>query len=354
MEDTRLLWFTRGHGWGHATRDMLILKNLREILGGNIKIDIYSRGDGIEAYSAYGCSVNKLNDSEEMGLKIREFTEILSNSNANIVIADEEIFVPPIAKGMNKQCFFITNWLPFSNYYFEYSCIEASDLVFAVEYEDLFYPMEKMKTNVMFTGPIIREKQKREHKKKNEIKKILISFGGCSDQSSRKFILEAMEKISRSIQDLKEKVEVIWITGNESGHFDLTCMPENMIINSYDKTNNFLDLAFQCDGAIISAGINTMWELCLMGIKILAVPHTENILETKNAHQMKQRGLISYTSGLDELEKEVGLFLKDLKENESRNDLKVKCNTFYNEKQKKIGYRSELMIAKKIAEHILI
>ncbi|WP_028922466.1 hypothetical protein [Pseudonocardia acaciae] len=109
---TRVILLARGHGYGHAARDLHILRALRARPG--VEVVLASSGTGLDYFASRGerCADLGLSDNQDLDLAAtRKVLAYLAGAGrADLVVADELFCVPGICRGLRLRSLLLTDF----------------------------------------------------------------------------------------------------------------------------------------------------------------------------------------------------------------------------------------------------
>jgi len=148
---------SRGHGRGHAVPDIAISAKLQTLVH-DMHLKFVSYAAGAQALRACGHEVVDLELPENPPFwdTVIAFTKLLANSKLDLVIAHEEIAVPPIAQALNIPCLYITDFFMDPCSLHMHSLKYAKEIIFTAQ-SGLFTEPPYIASKVHYVGRAVRE-----------------------------------------------------------------------------------------------------------------------------------------------------------------------------------------------------
>jgi hypothetical protein len=156
---TRIAYLASGHGYGHAARDLRIIRSLRK-LRPDIEIEIASQGTGVDYFRSRGVPCTDLEIPEsamrttESGRRI--WRHLAGSGPLDLVVADEFMQALRCCDHLGVDCVYLTEW--FSGDFGK----PEPDLLLNLAREVLFVDFPRahpvppeVTVPVVFTGPIV-------------------------------------------------------------------------------------------------------------------------------------------------------------------------------------------------------
>jgi predicted glycosyltransferase len=157
----KVVFITRGHGFGHAARDLLIVDAMRRAIPG-LELVLAASGTGAEYYRRRGVPIIELDipDSrdtgEAAGKAVLQF--LASVGGIDLVVVDEVMWALPICrKLLNVPCVLITDWF--------YSEIGLPDLdrtmnqasaIIVTDFAEAHTGVRDITVPLHFPGPLVK------------------------------------------------------------------------------------------------------------------------------------------------------------------------------------------------------
>jgi len=351
---TKLLYLSRGRGFCHAMRDMLIIEHLKEF-NINLNLKVVSHEQGYTYFKKNGFEV------ENLDLKLREefsqkalfrIQSYIDKFKPNFIIADEVFIALPLAKKFNIPSILITNWFfeSFSRRHPFIPIVQKADSIIFADSPKLHTVPLGFSVPVTFVGPIIREfEYTREDKEKvrkelglgEEGKVILVIAGGrCKEREKLlKLSAKVFERLNRS--DLK----MLLLTGELYSEYSKRFEKENrIIVKDYDWEMDRLMTA--SDIVICKGTFSTTWELVYLGVPSISIPDIDNPVDQLHVKKLNK---YNATIGLNPKKITPSLLLENveklLNSEKKREEMSLAC-------KKLRGKRGQKEAAKIINDYI--
>ncbi len=162
----RLLYLSRGRGFGHAVVDIQIALWLRERFP-RLDIVFASYGDGASLISNSVFEFSRLQITEDSEMQaqivIPEIHRVIDLLSPQIILSDEVFLAPPAAKFRSIPCILLTHWF-FSELGLDTPLYRSLDSLMCMAEKVLLLDMEPfhkvpapLRSKVKFIGPIIRD-----------------------------------------------------------------------------------------------------------------------------------------------------------------------------------------------------
>lgn len=354
FRDGKVLFISRGLGWGHSTRDMLIAKLIKEI-SPEVKIEFASCDAGYRAYNTLGyeCFDLDLPANGAVGKRILKIGRLIKENQPALAIVDEELLALPIAKLFDVPVIFITNWFPLRRDREGIGLFNQADAILFTEYESFFKKPRGISVPVECAGPVYRTFPHRQEEKLKIRKElgintrylILTTIGGGAakaisyDTALLECIVDAFLKLDMDAQ--------LWLICGALDKFFKYAEAKGGNIKILGSTSELPKFMFASDLVITRSGV-TLWELAGLGIPSICIPapSSVNIYAQHYARVMATRGttisilqedinpeklkvLIQYTLKPENYNKLKGACLKFSKENRNKRAARYIVN-FYN------------------------
>lgn len=285
----KVLFFTRGLGFGHATRDMAIEEVMRR-MDRSAEVIFVSYGSGARALKMWGRSpIIEMGFSPGSKVWMEVASDLVKNEKPAIIVSDEEIAAIEIAERYNIPSIYITNWFP--------NPIEQLCYAARVIFPDLpdSFPPPKALTNISFVGPICKlyplsplqkDLFKRSYGCLDDEKYVLVTCGSVLVQD-----LLLFQRSKDAFMGLTIPARLFLLTGFLHHRLeDLTMKSSNMAIMDYISELPRYIQAF--DLVITRGGHTTLWELALHGVPSISVPYGPDVnpMNERYAINMQRRG----------------------------------------------------------------
>lgn len=265
----KLLFFSRGKGWGHSVRDYLIADAIMNIRS-DIDCVFSSSNDGINGFYHMGASfVIDNHDS------IKSFEDIIISEKPTVIVSDEMIDPLYIANKYNIPVLFITNYMT-RDLYEEINKLTNS-ILFA-NFKAL-WPKNCPQEKVFISGPIYDDRI--ENHNTNIMKESLIIpvyFSGS--------------------EDISIKLENILLIKKLSSISSYTFLVTQKQYKQYFEGLNFNniiwgDCEFDSSICVCRAGLTTLCENASRSVFSVSIPYSKyiNPLEETTALFFQKLGL---------------------------------------------------------------
>jgi hypothetical protein len=157
-----IVWLTRGHGFGHAARDLRILRSLRELCPG-AEILLASSGTGVKYYSSRGVPCHDLgiedryDRGEDAVRRVWQFLRTIRDPD--LVIADEVVWAPPFCRRFfDCPRVLLTDWLYADQGLPQHDpFLDAASEIFVLDFPEAHPGPYAVTAPVTFTGPVVEE-----------------------------------------------------------------------------------------------------------------------------------------------------------------------------------------------------
>ena len=152
---TRILFFSRGRGRGHALRDLMIAEHLSH--QASVDVQFVSYGTGASALRAAGRVIYDLKfpDDNPFIETIVSATRLAYEQRPDLIIAHEEFAALIAARSANIPALFVTDWFLDPSHMFMKSLELANEILF-LEDKGLFTEPPALCGKVHYFGPILR------------------------------------------------------------------------------------------------------------------------------------------------------------------------------------------------------
>jgi UDP-N-acetylglucosamine:LPS N-acetylglucosamine transferase len=280
----RILFFSRGKGYGHAVPDMAIANRLCEI-DPAIDVTFASYASGALSFRRANLKFIDLGLPESNPLWDTAVAagRLLTIEKPDLVISHEEFAVGPASRIMGHRSVFITEWFA-GQENFRMRALEFYDEIILIERRGTFEEPAYLQNMIYEAGPIIRPF--RLHKEDGLIFRtrlgipedaILISvFQGGWATESRQPIFALVHAAFRALP-IPNK-HLVWMAGDDAISIrTLASDAPDITVCGYDP--DIEQVMVSTDIAITKANRTTVRELCSLGIPIIALTHRKNRID---------------------------------------------------------------------------
>jgi len=277
---TGVLFFSRGHGRGHAIPDLAIAEELRS-LRQDFDLRFASYATGAETLSELGHGVVDLElpAANPIIETIVRCARVIAWLKPHLVIAHEEFPALPAAKIFGVPTIFLTDWFDEAKEFTMYLLAYADEIIFLDE-PGIFDEPAHVNGKVHYTGPVLRpftysngdrSRARQELGLPQDAVVISVFPGSWTEEEGPIYDLvgAAFDSISAPRKNL------IWIAGSD---FDLlrdrAKAESGIIIRKADWQIDRLFVA--SDLGITKANRKTAMELASLGIPSISLSHALN------------------------------------------------------------------------------
>jgi UDP-N-acetylglucosamine:LPS N-acetylglucosamine transferase len=154
---TRVLFFSRGRGRGHAIPDIAIAQELSALCP-QIEISFVSYSTGAATFRSANYAVHDLNlpEKNEYLATLFKAVELIGHSQPTIVVAHEEFAAVAAAHLSNTPSIFISAWLPKAGNIAAESLAYASSIII-IDDPGVFALPAGVAVQPIYVGPILRK-----------------------------------------------------------------------------------------------------------------------------------------------------------------------------------------------------
>jgi len=319
IKSPKILYLSRGRGFGHTMNDLLILKELKKI---NIDLSIL-----VASYhKGYVCFIENGFRPLNLGLKPREeltlkagfrIWSIIRKFNPDLVVSDEVFIALHITKGLKIPSILITHWF-FETLTEKHPIIPAvkkADHVIFVDTPEFHNIPLDYNVHLTFVGPLIREfkyhlkdKKKARHELGISMKdKVILVTPGGGHQVRRKF-LEVNLEVFKELKG--DNLKLIILAGELCKEFRERSIDEDrIIVEDFDWEMDRLMVA--SDLVICKGSFSTTWELACLGVPSISIPDMSNPIDQIHVNRMDKYKL---TQRIDPRKFNKNVLLENIKE----------------------------------------
>lgn len=289
----KVLIVSRGNGFGHAKRDLLVAKRLMQL---NHKVIIASYSSGFQylqrVYSGNLIDL-ELPSAGSSAERTRKLLDLISRTQPDGIVVDEELLVLPLAQSLGIPTCFITNWLEDEQETLGY--LQMADRIAIVDQQEhwMFPTSDSIREKLHFVGPVVEVPERKAAREK----KIVITSGSAT--------IVDVPFFKRAIADLKGETDHIKLVYSGTLTKSLQRLGDETTQFIADPSS-FMDEVSDSSLVVCRGGHTTLWELASLGIPAIAVPRREEVNRSNivYARQMGERGYIRW---LEESDMDQGL-----------------------------------------------
>jgi len=280
----RILFFSRGRGYGHAIPDMAIADQLLG-LQGDLDVRFASYGSGAQALHEHGWAVVDLDmpDANRLCPTIVKTGQVMREMQPCTVISHEEFTVLPVAKIFELPTIFITEWFSDPNDDMMQS-LSYADQVIVTEDEGVFDEPPNVQGRVSYVGPVLRSfsylRADRSRARKElgfpQHAIILLAIpGGWATEEKE----PVSDVVLRAYDALRAPAKLlVWLAGADYENLAQRCAGrDDIIVKERDWQVDRLMVA--SDLAITKANRITIRELSAVGIPSISISHGLNPID---------------------------------------------------------------------------
>jgi UDP-N-acetylglucosamine:LPS N-acetylglucosamine transferase len=292
----KVLFFSRGLGMGHATRDVAIAQTLQS-LAPDVEVTFasYARGLPMLRNAGYAPIDLGLPPQGQNNQRLLRIGQVIQEQRPHLVVSDEELLALPLARLHGVLPVLITNWLIEEQRYSEADYMNSAAVVIFPDFADSFALPTSLHCPVIFVGPIVRpflhSLQERDEIRATlgvgkETRVLCVITGGNLPDD-----LHFVEASLAAFQALDRDSHLIMLAGE---------LKETIAAKMAHSARIILeDYAFDADQYVIASdlvvcrgGHNTLWELARLGIPSISVPPSPqvNLVGMVYAENMERRG----------------------------------------------------------------
>ncbi|NPV80157.1 MAG: hypothetical protein HPY52_07745 [Firmicutes bacterium] len=307
---SEILFISRGLGWGHSIRDILIAEEIFRNRP-EISLGFSSYDSGYRAYEAFGrCCFNlDLPAAGSVGRRICRLAKYIREVAPMLIVSDEELFALPLSRGLGIPCILITNWFPPPGDEEGIDMFNQADMILLAEQSGFPRANRRITSPILYTGPIYRRNaytaQDLQAARESlgigvEERIILVTLGGSGSITTMAANISLLEIIIEAFLQ-SQAAESLCLVCGSLGKFFSYASSVDECIRIIDNTPDILKLAAISHLVITRGGINTLWEMADIGVPTLAIPYPPsiNMFEELYVQIMAKRGLTIYISQQD-------------------------------------------------------
>lgn len=294
-----VLFFCRGQGYNHATRDLVLADAITK-LNNEVLIEFASYGDGYRAIIGEGHACHNMErPPKEQGDEHDRFVRMgktIRDVTPHLIISDEELLPLPLAEMYGIPCCLISNWLPPRSDHLSRTYFSDPEKVLLTVLKGTHAIPAWLKVPVHFVGPILDPTQPSPDDRRKARKEIGIDAeeklimgiaeqGKDSDARFLEFCLEAFKRL-----DLDARLMLV------AGKFSRSIKQKvggkgNIDVKAYIRHAKEYMLA--SDLVLTRGGYFTLWRLANLGTPSICVPRTDedfgeqNLAHTRSMEELK-------------------------------------------------------------------
>lgn len=284
----RILIISRGNGFGHAKRDLLVAKELIQL---NHDVTIASYSSGYQylrmVYPSHLINL-RLPAAGGSADRVLKLLDLIRHTQPEGIVVDEELLVLPMAKSMGIPTCFITNWLEEETE--TLSFLEMADRIAIVDTPEhwMFPTPDSIQNKIQFVGPVVEVPEAAARKEK----KIIITSGSPT--------IVDVPFFTKSIAALKGEQEYVKVVYSGTLTKSLKRFKDDST-HFVEEPSTFMDEVKTSSLVVCRGGHTTLWELASLGIPAIAVPRREEVnpYNVIYAKQMGERGYIRWLQEAD-------------------------------------------------------
>ena len=300
----KILYFSRGRGFGHAIPDLMVVDRL-ESLRPDVNITLGSYADGLKAISSNGRSALDLEmelDDEYTQKELSALQRIIPSVEPDLIVTHEVFYALPVARKYNIPSVLITHWFfeelgdmtAFTGLLARFFNCATEIVIRDIESGHTVPPT--LKVPVSFIGPILRTAEPLEDRGLSvrqelgvpaDLPLIFVSMGGNSQSRRKEMLASAVE----TYMELDRKqYGLILIAGEDADYYrqKLIDFPY-AVVKSWDW--NILRLQAVSTLAITRGSFGTLCELARLGVPSISIIDGGNAVDTFHVMNLKRLGI---------------------------------------------------------------
>ena len=344
VKSPKILYLSRGRGFGHAMNDLLILKELKSIKKTlSVLVASYHKG--------YHCLMMNGLRPFNLGLKPREelrlkaslrIWSLIRKFKPDLVVSDEVFIALHITKGLKIPSILITHWFfeTLSEKHPIIPAVKKADHVIFVDTPEFHTIPFDFDVHVTFVGPVIKEfkytlrdkMRARSELGLNRKDMVILVTPGGGHQVRRRFLEVSVE----AFKELKgSNLKLIILAGELCSQYREKFIDDDrIIVEDFDWQMDRLMVA--SDLVICKGSFSITWELACLGLPSISVPDLSNPIDQIHTYRMAEHDL---TLRVDPRNLNKSVLLKEMKKKlnskfKSEEILKKSKNLMYGRGQK--------------------
>jgi hypothetical protein len=154
VDHSRILFFTRGRGRGHALPDLVIARRVRQLRPG-VELRFASYATGAETLAEHGEAVIDLGlpeDAPFVDLLVAA-TATMAAQKPDVVVAHEELAVLPAARGLGHAPVLIIDFFP--QHELPRHSLRHAERILFIEQRGIFGEPPEARGKVQYLGPVL-------------------------------------------------------------------------------------------------------------------------------------------------------------------------------------------------------
>lgn len=290
MKNPKILFFVRGLGLGHATRDLTIAKRISE-MDNDVELKFVSCAAGAKFLSgnSYPLIDTGLPAMGKDGERVAKYVALIKKEEPDIIVTDEELPVIPLAEGSGIPCVLITNWFQADNPEIV-DIFSHATLIIVPDYKEGFHMELIARERILWAGPIWTKEtgpnpdgrgEARKRLELDESVKLIALMCGQGDMMDIPFI----EKSIAVFDTLNFPKRLIVFAGQFQKLFSYAEQESDHVTvmgHVWDLERYLL----ASDLVITRGGHTSLWELAMMGIPSISIPRPKRISPLNEAYAM--------------------------------------------------------------------
>lgn len=274
-DSTKLLYFSRGRGRGHAMLDLEIVAALQREIP-QLDARFVSYAEGARAIADAGRPIIDLGlPAQNSYVETSVLTgRLIGWLQPDLVIAHEEFAVMPSAKIFDKPTLFLTDWFTSADK-LTMAALRLADQILFLEEDGIFEEPPLLSGRVTYCGPYFRDFQHT----RGDRWKVRAEFHlpphatllGVFPGSWKEAITPLAELLEAALPLLEAKdVYVLWMAGDDAEALRARfAMKPRFLVREYEEDIDAWMVA--CDGAITKANRKSAMELLRLGVPGMAI-----------------------------------------------------------------------------------
>ncbi|MFS0614357.1 glycosyltransferase [Lederbergia ruris] len=294
----KILYLSRGRGYGHAIVDRVVADNIISKIP-NVEIIFSSYGEGKSVLSRSNYPIIDLNISVE-----EEFSPVITREIYNaynivkpdLIISHEIFYAIPFAKIAQLPSLFITHWF-FEQITNDDFCLYLSklmgsaDIIAMIDCKEFHLPPPHLQDKTHFVGPVLRIDSLQGDEPNISINKrnyIVINIGGRIEANAKliEFILICLKKINWT----GTYGDIILFVGERKEYFEEFANKINLSAIVMDFSEKILQLQRESVFVIGRGSFTILSELAALGVPSLHILFEDNPVDKFHAENFSLLG----------------------------------------------------------------